>query len=35
VAPKFTRVCYGPQGEKAIMPSPDSVFDEARRILGL
>ena len=35
VAPKFTRVSYGPQGEKAIMPSPDSVFDEARRILGL
>jgi 2-oxoisovalerate dehydrogenase E1 component len=35
VSPKFTRVSYGPQGEKAIMPSPDTVFDEARRILGL
>jgi 2-oxoisovalerate dehydrogenase E1 component len=35
VCPKFTRVSYGPAGEKAIMPSPDSVFDEAKRILGL
>lgn len=35
VTPKFTRVSYGPAGEKAIMPSPDSVFEEARRILGM
>ncbi|MGI8588533.1 MAG: alpha-ketoacid dehydrogenase subunit alpha/beta [Chloroflexia bacterium] len=35
VTPKFTRVSYGPAGEKAIMPSPDTVFDEAKRILGL
>ena len=35
VTPKFTRVSYGPAGEKAIMPSPDSVYAEARRILGL
>lgn len=35
VCPKFTRVSYGPAGEKAIMPSPDSVFEEAKRILGL
>ncbi|HMA36779.1 MAG TPA: transketolase C-terminal domain-containing protein, partial [Chloroflexia bacterium] len=35
VCPKYTRVSYGPVGEKAIMPSPDSVFDEAKRILGV
>ena len=34
VHPKFTRVSYGPQGEKAIMPSPDSVVAEALRILS-
>jgi 2-oxoisovalerate dehydrogenase E1 component len=33
VHPKFTRVSYGPQGEKAVMPSPDSVVAEALRIL--
>ena len=32
--PKFTRVSYGPQGEKAVMPSPDSVVAEALRILS-
>jgi 2-oxoisovalerate dehydrogenase E1 component len=35
VHPKFTRVSYGPQGEKAVMPSPDSVVAEALRILVL
>lgn len=33
VHPIFTRVSYGPQGEKAVMPSPDSVVAEALRIL--
>jgi 2-oxoisovalerate dehydrogenase E1 component len=33
VHPTFTRVSYGPQGEKAVMPSPDSVVAEALRIL--
>jgi 2-oxoisovalerate dehydrogenase E1 component len=33
VHPKFSRVSYGPAGEKAVMPSPDSVVEEALRIL--
>lgn len=33
VHPIFTRVSYGPQGEKAVMPSPESVVAEALRIL--
>jgi 2-oxoisovalerate dehydrogenase E1 component len=33
VHPKFSRVSYGPAGEKAVMPSPDSVVAEALRIL--
>ncbi len=33
VNPKFTRVSYGPAGEKAVMPSPDSVVAETMRIL--
>jgi len=35
VAPKFTRVSYGPAGEKAIMPSPDTVYEAAKDLLGL
>jgi 2-oxoisovalerate dehydrogenase E1 component len=33
ITPQFTRVSYGPEGEKAIMPTPDKIYDEARRIL--
>lgn len=33
VHPKFTRVSYGPLGEKAMMPNPDTIVDEALRIL--
>lgn len=33
VHPKFTRVSYGPQGEKAVMPNPDSVILEVLRVL--
>lgn len=33
VHPKFTRVSYGPQGEKAMMPNPDLIVEEALRIL--
>jgi pyruvate/2-oxoglutarate/acetoin dehydrogenase E1 component len=33
VHPKFTRVSYGPQGEKAVMPNPDHIVAEALRIL--
>lgn len=33
VHPKFTRVSYGPAGEKAVMPNPDSIVEEALRIL--
>jgi 2-oxoisovalerate dehydrogenase E1 component len=33
VHPRFSRVSYGPAGEKAVMPSPDSVVEEALRIL--
>jgi len=33
VHPKFSRVSYGPAGEKAVMTSPDSVVAEALRIL--
>lgn len=34
VHPKFTRVSYGPQGERAIMPNPDSVVAEVLRVLN-
>lgn len=34
VHPKFTRVSYGPQGERAVMPNPDHIVAEALRILG-
>ncbi|HUP26910.1 MAG TPA: thiamine pyrophosphate-dependent enzyme [Chloroflexia bacterium] len=33
VHPKFSRVSYGPVGEKAVMPSPDDVVAEALRVL--
>jgi 2-oxoisovalerate dehydrogenase E1 component len=33
VHPKFTRVSYGPQGERAIMPNPDHIVAEALRVL--
>jgi 2-oxoisovalerate dehydrogenase E1 component len=33
ITPLFTRVSYGPEGEKAIMPTPDKIYDEAMRIL--
>ena len=33
ITPQFTRVSYGPEGEKAIMPTPDKIYDEAMRIL--
>src|SRR5207237_8313218 len=33
VHPKFTRVSYGPQGEKAVMPNPDHIVAEALRVL--
>src|SRR5262249_44794679 len=33
VHPKFSRVSYGPAGEKAVMPGPDHVVAEALRIL--
>lgn len=33
VHPKFTRVSYGPQGEKAVMPGPDHIVAEALRII--
>jgi 2-oxoisovalerate dehydrogenase E1 component len=33
VHPKFTRVSYGPAGEKAVMPGPDHIVAEALRIL--
>ena len=33
VHPKFTRVSYGPAGEKAVMPNPDHIVTEALRIL--
>ncbi|MDQ6693649.1 MAG: dehydrogenase, partial [Chloroflexota bacterium] len=33
VHPKFVRVSYGPQGEKAIMPNPDHVVEETLRVL--
>ncbi|MDQ5822982.1 MAG: thiamine pyrophosphate-dependent enzyme [Chloroflexota bacterium] len=33
VHPKFTRVSYGPQGERAIMPGPDHIVAEALRVL--
>lgn len=35
VHPRFTRVSYGPQGEKAMMPNPDTVVEEALRILNV
>ncbi len=34
VHPKFTRVSYGPAGEKAMMPNPDHIVAEALRILA-
>lgn len=34
IHPKFTRVSYGPAGEKAMMPNPDHIVAEALRILG-
>jgi 2-oxoisovalerate dehydrogenase E1 component len=33
VHPKFSRVSYGPAGEKAVMPGPDHIVTEALRIL--
>jgi pyruvate/2-oxoglutarate/acetoin dehydrogenase E1 component len=33
VHPKFSRVSYGPAGEKAVMPNPDHIVIEALRIL--
>jgi 2-oxoisovalerate dehydrogenase E1 component len=33
VHPKFSRVSYGPSGEKAVMPNPDHIVEEALRIL--
>lgn len=33
VHPKFSRVSYGPAGEKAVMPGPDHIVAEALRIL--
>ena len=32
VHPKFSRVSYGPSGEKAVMPGPDHIVAEALRI---
>jgi 2-oxoisovalerate dehydrogenase E1 component len=33
VHPKFSRVSYGPAGEKAVMPNPDDIVAEALRVL--
>ncbi len=33
VHPKFSRVSYGPSGEKAVMPNPDDIVAEALRVL--
>ena len=33
VHPKFSRVSYGPVGEKAVMPNPDDIVAEALRVL--
>src|SRR5204863_5130309 len=33
VHPKFHRLSYGPQGEKAVMPAPEHIVAEALRIL--
>jgi 2-oxoisovalerate dehydrogenase E1 component len=33
VHPIFTRVSYGPAGEKAVMPNPDHIVAEALRVL--
>ncbi|HKP53453.1 MAG TPA: thiamine pyrophosphate-dependent enzyme [Chloroflexia bacterium] len=33
IHPKFSRVSYGPAGEKAVMPNPDDIVAEALRVL--
>ena len=33
ITPLFTRVSYGPEGERAIMPTPDKIVIEALRIM--
>src|SRR5205085_1899156 len=33
VHPKFSRVSYGPSGEKAVMPNIDDIVAEALRVL--
>jgi 2-oxoisovalerate dehydrogenase E1 component len=35
VHPKFTRVSYGPAGERAVMPNPDDIVHETLRVLGM
>jgi 2-oxoisovalerate dehydrogenase E1 component len=34
VHPKHVRVSYGPQGERAVMPSPDDIVAEALRVVN-